>query len=108
MTVLATVVAKHADRLVFDAGSKTLSSDPAPNGLFGTVKGYPNLQIWRLSEEHATVRVAGDGKIPEIGDKVEIIPNHACATVNLHDSFFAVSRDEVMGEFAIQARGKIR
>lgn len=107
-SILATVVVKHPDRLIFDCGSKTLSSDGAPNGLYGTVKGFPNLEIWRLSEEHATVRIAGDGPLPEIGDKVEIIPNHACAVMNLHDSFFAVSRDEVIGEFQVQARGKIR
>lgn len=107
-TILATVVVKHPDRLIFDCGSKTLSSDSAPNGLHGTVKGFPHLEIWRLSEEHATVRIAGDGPLPEIGDKVEIIPNHACAVMNLHDSFVAVSRDEVIGEFEIQARGKIR
>jgi D-serine deaminase-like pyridoxal phosphate-dependent protein len=107
-TVLATVVVKHPDRLIFDCGSKTLSSDGAPNGLYGTVKGFPQLEIWRLNEEHATVRIAGDGPLPNIGDKVEIIPNHACGTVNMHDSFFAVSKDEVIGEYAIQARGKIR
>lgn len=108
MTVLATVVVKHPDRLIFDAGSKALSSDLAPNGLFGTVKGYPHLEIWRLNEEHATVRIAGDGPLPEIGDKVEIIPSHACVVTNLHDSFFAASRDEVIGEYAVQARGKLR
>ncbi|TAH52874.1 MAG: hypothetical protein EYC68_05715 [Chloroflexota bacterium] len=107
-TILATVVAKHPDRLIFDAGSKTLSSDAAPNGLFGTVKNFPNLEIWRLNEEHATVRIAGEGPLPNIGDKVEIIPNHACAVMNLHDSFVAVSQDQVIGEFEIQARGKIR
>lgn len=107
-TVLATVVAKHADRLIFDAGSKTLSSDGAPNGLYGTVKHFPHLEIWRLNEEHATVRIAGEGALPNIGDKVEIIPNHACTTMNMHDTFFAVSHDEVIGEIAIQARGKIR
>lgn len=107
-TVLVTVVAKHPDRLIFDAGSKTLSSDGAQNGLFGTVKGYSNLEIWRLNEEHATVRIAGDGALPNIGDKVEIIPNHACATMNLHDTFVGVSGDEVIGEFEIQARGKLR
>lgn len=107
-TILATVVVKHPDRLIFDCGSKTLSSDGAPNGLYGTVKGYPHLEIWRLSEEHATVRIAGEGPLPEIGDKVEIIPNHACVVMNLHDTFVAVSKDEVIGEFEIQGRGRIR
>lgn len=107
-TILATVVVKHPDRLIFDCGSKTLSSDAAPNGLYGTVKHFPHLEIWRLNEEHATVRITGKGPLPNIGDKVEIIPNHACAVMNLHDSFVAVSNDEVIGEFEIQARGKIR
>ncbi len=107
-TVLTTVVAKHPDRLIFDCGSKTLSSDPAPNGLFGTVKGYPHLAIKRLNEEHATVHIAGEGPLPDIGAKVEIIPNHACAVMNLHDSFIATGKDNVIGEYAIQARGKIR
>ncbi len=107
-TILATVVVKHPDRLIFDCGSKTLSSDTAPNGLYGTVKGFPHLEIWRLSEEHANVRINGEGLLPNIGDKVEIIPAHACVVMNLHDSFIATSMDEVIGEFEIQARGKIR
>ncbi len=107
-TVLATVVVKHPDRLILDCGSKTLSSDTAPNGLYGTVKGFPHLEIWRLSEEHANVRINGDGPLPNIGDKVEIIPAHACVVMNLHDSFLATRNDETIGEFEIQARGKIR
>lgn len=107
-TILATVVVSHPDRLIFDCGSKTLSSDLAPNGLYGAVKGFPHLEIWRLNEEHATVRIAGEGPLPKIGDKVEIIPNHACAVMNLHDSFIAVSHDEVVGEYQIKGRGKIR
>jgi D-serine deaminase-like pyridoxal phosphate-dependent protein len=108
MSILTTVISRHPDRLILDAGSKTLTTDPAPNGLFGTVKGHPHLEIWRLSEEHATVRVSGDGPIPGIGEKVEVIPNHACPVMNLHDTFVAVERDQVIGEFEIQARGKIR
>ena len=107
-TILATVVVKHPDRLILDCGSKTLSSDTAPNGLYGTVKGFPHLEIWRLSEEHANVRIAGEGPLPNIGDKVEIIPAHACVVMNLHDSFLATRNDETIGEFEIQARGKIR
>lgn len=109
-TILATVVVKHSDRLILDGGSKTLSSDLGGNGAktYGTIKGYPNLEIWRLSEEHANVRIVGEGPIPEIGDKVEIIPNHACVVMNLHDSFYATRKDQVIGQFDIQARGKIR
>lgn len=109
-TVLLTVVVKHPDRLIFDGGSKTLTSDRGPGGraTFGTVKDYPHLEIYALSEEHAHVRVVGEGPLPNIGDKVEVIPNHACVVMNLHDSFYATRSGEVVGEFDIPARGKIR
>lgn len=106
-TVLATVVVKHPERMIFDAGSKALSSDRFGSAVtYGTVKGFPHLEIWRLSEEHASVKPTGDGPLPEIGDKVEIIPNHACAVMNLHDKFYALRGDQVIGEFPILGRGK--
>jgi D-serine deaminase-like pyridoxal phosphate-dependent protein len=109
-TVLATVVVKHDDRLILDGGSKTFSSDRGPHGAptFGMIKGYPQLEIWRLSEEHANVKINGDGPLPEIGDQVEVIPNHACAVMNLHDRFYLTRGAEVVGEFPILARGKIK
>lgn len=109
-TVLLTVVAKHPDRLIFDGGSKTLTSDRGPGGAatFGTVVGFPNLEIYALSEEHAHVRIAGKGALPHIGDKVRVIPNHACAVMNLHNQFVATRGDEVIGSFDIAARGKIQ
>lgn len=109
-TVLLTVVAKHPDRLIFDGGSKTLTSDRGPGGAatFGTVVAFPNLEIYALSEEHAHVRVTSDGPAPQIGDKVQVIPNHACAVMNLHDRFFAARGDAVVGAFEIAARGKIQ
>lgn len=108
LTILATVVVKHSERLVFDAGSKAMSSDRLGAGatLYGAVKGFPNLEIWRLSEEHASVRPGGEGPVPEIGDMVEIIPNHACAVMNLHDKFYALRGDQVVGELPILGRGK--
>jgi D-serine deaminase-like pyridoxal phosphate-dependent protein len=108
LTILATVVVKHPGRLVFDAGSKAMSSDRlGPNATtYGEVRNCPHLEIWRLSEEHAGVRPRGEGPLPEIGDKVEIIPNHACVVMNLHDKFYALRGDQVIGEFPILGRGK--
>jgi D-serine deaminase-like pyridoxal phosphate-dependent protein len=111
LTVLATVVSKPAkNRIVFDSGSKTLTSDgargftPAPG--FGTVIGHDNLLIERLSEEHATVKVT-DGATPlEPGDRVRIIPNHSCVVSNLVDQAWLVDGDKVEA-LPIAARGKI-
>ncbi|MCL4516291.1 MAG: alanine racemase [Firmicutes bacterium] len=136
LTVLATVISKpEEDRLVLDSGSKTLSSekpgDPRIPG-HGIIKGFPDLYLERLNEEHGMVRVqpgvtaqwqvreAGmmapseaerkrkTPRIPRIGEKVEIIPNHACVVTNLFDRFLVVQGDEVIAEWDIPGRGKLR
>ena len=110
LTVLATVVSKPArDRIIFDSGSKTLTSDgargftPAPG--YGVVLDHPNLLIERLSEEHATVKVI-DGSTPlEPGDRVRIVPNHSCPVSNLTDRAWLVEGDNIEA-LPIAARGR--
>ena len=86
LAVIGTVVsAPAADRCVVDTGSKSISADrtvPILEG-FGIVLGHPGLAVARLSEEH-TVLTAAEGTGLEVGDRVAIIPCHACTTVNLH------------------------
>jgi D-serine deaminase-like pyridoxal phosphate-dependent protein len=108
LTVLATVVSVPApDRAVVDAGSKTLSSDPLrprPEGhglLLGTLS-----RLDRLSEEHGVVAVAA-GDSFRVGQRVRILPNHACVVSNLHDRLHAVRGEEVLGSFAVAARGRV-
>lgn len=118
LTVLATVVSKPtADRVILDSGSKMLAADaargfqPQPgHGTVsrGTVTGTPDpdLIIERLSEEHATVRVAS-GRTPlEPGDRVRIVPNHSCVVTNLVDRAWLTSDAHVLGELPIAARGR--
>ncbi|MBA2474949.1 MAG: hypothetical protein H0V40_03205, partial [Actinobacteria bacterium] len=38
-----------------------------------------------LNEEHGYVDVSRCDSPPEIGDRVTIVPNHACTTANMHD-----------------------
>jgi D-serine deaminase-like pyridoxal phosphate-dependent protein len=108
LTVLATVVSvSGADRAVVDAGSKTLSSDPLrPRaGGFGQIAGRRS-RIQRLSEEHGVIVVEG-GEPFRVGERVRILPNHACVVSNLHDRVFGVRRDAVEGEMKVAARGRI-
>lgn len=85
--VLATVVGRPtANRVILDAGSKSLSSDPVgvPNlAGFGMVAEYPDAVIHELSEEHAHVDIARCSRAPVIGERVSVIPNHICPCVNL-------------------------
>ncbi len=108
MTVLATVVSVPAHgRAVVDAGSKTLSTDPLrPRaGGHGLVLGTSS-RIEALSEEHGVVRVA-EGDSFHVGQRVRILPNHACVISNLHDRLYGVRAGQVEAEFLVAARGRV-
>jgi D-serine deaminase-like pyridoxal phosphate-dependent protein len=123
LTVLATVVSAPApDRVVLDCGSKTLAADAARG--FTAAAGHgdvyralaptpgerpdPHLIVERLSEEHATVRV-GTGAAPLVpGDRVRVLPNHACVVSNLVDQAWLTAGADVIGPLPIAARGRIQ
>jgi D-serine deaminase-like pyridoxal phosphate-dependent protein len=64
--------------------------------------------IYALSEEHGHVDVSRCERGFEIGDLVEIIPNHACGATNLYDSALAYSAGRLVAEWTITARGRSR
>jgi D-serine deaminase-like pyridoxal phosphate-dependent protein len=80
---------------VIDAGAKTLALDKGTHGLtlltgHGAVVGSPESVIERLSEEHGVIRLA-PGLSLRPGDRLEIIPNHACPVMNLARSFWLIN-----------------
>jgi D-serine deaminase-like pyridoxal phosphate-dependent protein len=109
LMVVATVVSVPSpERAVVDAGSKTLSSDPLrPRaGGYGLVLGRAS-PIEKLSEEHGVVAVA-EGERFKVGERVRILPNHACVVANLHDRLVGVSGGRVEAVLAVAARGRVR
>jgi D-serine deaminase-like pyridoxal phosphate-dependent protein len=108
MTILATVVSVPArDRVCLDAGSKTLSQDtlrPRANG-HGLILGTSS-RLQSLSEEHGVARIE-EGDSFRVGDRVRILPNHACVVSNLHDRLYGVRAGRVETEFRIAARGRV-
>jgi len=108
VTVFATVVSKPSkERLIIDAGSKTLTQDLYREGGFGYIKGFNNLVINRLSEEHGIIEIKGDCSL-EIGDVIEIIPNHVCPVINLADKIYGFRSGMFEKEIIIEGRGKNR
>lgn len=116
--VVASVVSRPApDRVILDCGSKTLTNDGARG--FGPTPGYgtvflssvedePDLSIVieRLSEEHATCRV--EPRCPlRPGDRVRVLPNHACTVTNLADALVLAHDDGAMERLTVAARGRI-
>jgi D-serine deaminase-like pyridoxal phosphate-dependent protein len=108
MTVLATVVSvPEAGRAVVDAGSKVLSSDPLrPRaGGHGLVIGRRS-RLARLSEEHGVIAVE-PGERFRVGERVRILPNHACVVSNLRDRLWTVRGESVEGSYVVAARGRV-
>lgn len=107
LVVVATVVSTPAaDRAVVDAGSKALSADLRVAGLegYGIVLGHDGLTLARLSEEHGVLTSAG-GTGLKIGDRLAIIPAHACTTVNLHPALLFASENANVRWVPVDARG---
>jgi D-serine deaminase-like pyridoxal phosphate-dependent protein len=69
---------------------------------------YPQLVIEKLSEEHGHVGCAASNARPRIGERVTIIPNHACVISNLHDVVYGVRGERVERLFRVEARGKVQ
>ena len=110
LSIVATVISRPApDRAVIDAGSKTFSSDRGAHGKemasgFGLLLGE-KATLERLSEEHGIMTLEPQVDL-NIGDKVRLIPNHACAVMNLFDRAYGLRDGKVVEELKIAARGK--
>ena len=111
LRVQATVVsASLPGRFVIDAGAKTLSEAGPPPCLagYGAIVGHDELELVALSEEHGHGAAAGGEVALRVGDRVEVIPNHACTCVNLHDLLYGVRGGVVEAEMRVLARGAVR
>jgi D-serine deaminase-like pyridoxal phosphate-dependent protein len=108
-TVLATVVSTAVPgQAVVDAGSKALSSDVLRadgQGGYGQLLGRPEVVVARMSEEHGILDLSGTDWRPAVGDRVRIIPNHVCVSVNLQPRVFGIRGDAVEREWAVEAAG---
>jgi D-serine deaminase-like pyridoxal phosphate-dependent protein len=118
LSVVSTVVSRTApDRLVFDAGSKTLTSDGARG--FASLPGHglvfprlddptpdPSIVIERLNEEHGMARVSPSCPLRP-GDRARILPNHSCVVTNMVDELLVVDGMTIVDRLPVEARGKI-
>jgi D-serine deaminase-like pyridoxal phosphate-dependent protein len=107
-TVVSTAVSGHA---VLDTGSKTLSSDRLLTGDkigFGLVVEDPTASLFGLSEEHGHLDIAHSEKKYTVGERLTVIPNHVCTTINMHNSLYAVRNGAVEDIWQIPGRGCVR
>lgn len=98
LTVLATVISRRPDRVIVDAGSKSMG---APK--LATIRGH-NLRVLRFDEEHGLfIGIPGVGL--QVGDVVELVPGYAPSTVNLYDAYHVVEDERVVDIWPVIPRG---
>lgn len=109
MRVVTTVVSRPtADRAILDGGSKTFTNDPTREGGYGYFSDYPEAVTVIQSEEHGHVDLSRCSRKPEIGERVQVVPNHACGTTNLHNEVVAHRGGRVEAIWPVAARGLLR
>ena len=107
LTVLATVVSTPTkNRAIIDAGSKVLTTDLFGMKDHGRIVNFPDLRIVQLTEEHGTI-VSDQNTNLEIGQKILIIPNHACVVTNMLDEVTVITAERNVGNMKIIGRGKV-
>ena len=112
LRILVTVVSTAVKgRAIVDGGSKTFSGDRWLSGEktgYGRVVEHPDVEYTSMSEEHGHVDLGSSIYAPKIGDRLSIIPNHVCASVNMHDSIYFHRNGYVEGQWSVLGRGKVR
>lgn len=112
LSVVVTVVSTAVSgRAIVDGGSKTFSYDrfQAGDGRgFGLVKEDAAAEVERFTEEHGHLNVERSERRYRIGDRLSIIPNHVCTTVNMHDEIYGVRGEQVETVWRVEGRGKVR
>jgi D-serine deaminase-like pyridoxal phosphate-dependent protein len=115
LTVLTTVVSTPTpDRVILDAGAKTLTGNhrtqpnPPHNRVYGITKDSCDAVLSYLSEEHGHLNTANVPRQFQIGEKVQVIPTDSWATVSINDTFALVRGAQVLEILPILARGQTK
>ena len=101
MWVLGTVISRPSPVLcVLDSGHKSCTEDHGNP----SVRNIDGASVLFLSDEHATINLPAESPL-KVGDRVQLTPSHIDPTINLHDVFYALESDKVVGVWPVTARG---
>jgi D-serine deaminase-like pyridoxal phosphate-dependent protein len=98
VTVAATVLGRHGDLIVLDAGRKALGGDLRPPRIAGLPRAEPRF----LNEEHSGFAVPGPA--PRAGDQVRLVCGYAPTAVNLYPWYHVVRDGIVVGRWPVIGR----
>ena len=98
LTVLATVMGRHGDRIILDAGRKGVGIDlmlPSPVGIEATTAF--------VDEEHTGIDVPESSPL-RYGDTVELMAGYGPTTVNLYGRYHVIEGGVVTDIWPVMAR----
>lgn len=92
LKIVTTVISKPSgDRLIVDAGSKSISTDYGPP----EVIGHSDWVYQSGGDEYGIIRhINGRPLSGNIGDEIGLYPSHGCTTFNLYDNIYGF-RDNI-------------
>jgi D-serine deaminase-like pyridoxal phosphate-dependent protein len=97
VTVLASVISRRPDRIVTDAGSKTVGAS------HGVLKGW-DLATYRFDEEHS-IFLAGETVPLTTGDRVEILCNYTPFAIGYFEAYHVIDGGRVVDIWPVMPRG---
>jgi len=99
LTVQAHVISTRPDRVIVDAGNKSMGA-----GQLATIVDHPELTSFRFDEEHGIFAIEGRTSL-KVGDTVALVPGYSPGTVNWYDAFHVVEDDVVVDIWPVIPRG---
>jgi len=104
LTVLGTVISRHASMAVLDIGRKAIGIDRALPELVGgqAVVRYEHGEHF-IHEEHTAI-ILNDGADLDVGDRVELMSGYAPTTVNFYDMFYVVDDERIIDVWPVLGR----
>lgn len=97
VTVLASVISRRPDRIVTDAGSKTVGAS------HGVLKGW-DLETYRFDEEHS-IFLADAGVPLTVGDRLEILCNYTPFAISYFEAYHVLEGGRVVDLWPVMPRG---
>lgn len=104
LSLLVTVTSRPTpDRIIFDAGRKTIDPSMAPE-----VIGLDSVASLVFSAEHGTVHLEGPNDCVKVGDWLRLNVGYSDQVVHLHEQLIVVNDNTIDAIWPTYARGRLQ